>query len=127
VPGGHDPQAVGDADRVELALGELHPVLLFDFLDGEGRHGIEPGRGGGGGQGLGQVGVGVEEGDDAAVVPQAGRVHARLAELGFLGVGAGVGVVDADRQGAVLHQRFGEGFGARRVSLQDDGDPHQFY
>ncbi len=69
--------------------------------------------------------VGVEEGNDAAVIPQARRVHARFAELGPLGIRAGVGVVDTDRQRAVFHQRLGEGFGAACVSLQDDRDPHQ--
>ena len=29
VPGGHDPEALVDADRFELGLRQLHPVLLF--------------------------------------------------------------------------------------------------
>ena len=111
---------LGDADRIELALGQLHPVLFFHLFDGEGRYRLEPYRRRGGSQGLGEVGVGVEQGHHAAVVPQAGRGHARFAELGFFRVGAGVRVVDTDRQRAMFHECFREGFGARGVSLQDD-------
>jgi hypothetical protein len=32
VPGGNDPQAPRDANRFELRLGQLHPVLLGDFF-----------------------------------------------------------------------------------------------
>ena len=79
VPGGGDPQAVGDFDGVELRLGEAHPVLFGHVFAAVFGNGDAEGCGSGGEAG-GRVGIFGKQSDDFAVLPNLFGAHAGFAE-----------------------------------------------
>ena len=107
MPGGHNPQTSGDADRIKLGLGQAHPVLFFQDLDAVGGCGTQASLRGCGGEDHFDVCLGIEQRAHQAVVPYVCS-HARLAEYRLLGRGAGVGILDARGQRAEIHQRVGQ-------------------
>ena len=119
VPGGGDPQAVGDFDGVELRLGEAHPVLFGHVFAAVFGNGDAEGCGSGGETG-GRVGIFGKQGDDFAVLPNLFGAHAGFAEQGLFFVGAGVGVFDGGAECAVRHQGVGEFFGGAFVYGEGD-------
>ena len=145
VPAGQDQQALAHRDRVELGLGEAHPVLivhaagahdvgqsLFQAVGGFLQHGqICWGRG------VTRVGVfvrGVQQHGQPGSLPaeglgqvaRTGAGQARgngLTEQGLLVGRVGVGVFGLDRQGPGFQQGVGPVFGLGLVDFECDFDP----
>ncbi len=111
-------------DRIELGLGQPHPVLLGDFLEVDFRQVGDPDFPRRTGHAPDQILGRLEQGDDAAGRPKWRRRAAGLAELGRLALGAGVGILDARRNGAGFEQSFGKRVGVGRIGFQRDADPH---
>jgi hypothetical protein len=128
VPGGHDPQSVVDPDRIELALGEPHPVLLGDVFEIDFGQVVDAGSNRGGGDAADQVGRRIEQRHDAALVPQGhdglAVGAARFAELRRFFVGSRLRVLDADGNRAGGEQGLGQRVRVCGVGLKGDADPH---
>ena len=123
VPRGDNPQAAGDADRIELRLRQLHPVLFGHGRDRPGGNCGEFERGTGGSQQLAGVGVRLEQRDDARMLPARRRLQPRLAELRLLVRRAGIGILDGRRQRAGFQQRIAQRLGMRCVGQETDALP----
>ena len=111
VPGGHDPQSVVDPDRIELGLGQLHPILLGDFFDGPCRHRGQTGRNARSCKQRAGVGIGLEQGHDTGTVPARRDDRTRFAELWLFVRRSGVGILYAGRERPDIEKGIAYRFG----------------
>ncbi len=101
MPGRHDPQAVADADGIELGLGEAHPVAFFQFIDAMFGKGAKAEFGATGLQDARNVGIALEQRIHEIVLPYRGSGFAGFAEDRLLVRCVGIGIQHVHRQCAV--------------------------
>ncbi len=106
-------------NRIELCLGQAHPVLLGHRPAFAGGDVVETGLDAGILQCAVDIGGLVEQGDDDAAIPGGfKRLAARFAEQRLLIDAAGIGILDRGRQGAGFDQAVGQAFGQASVNFK---------
>jgi hypothetical protein len=109
VPGGHDPETLGDRHRLELRLRQAHPVLLGHGLDLQHLAACKEVLQGQQTRGLVRIGLAAKQRHHARARPALRwRRQAGFAKQGALGIGVGIGVFDRDAQGFKRLQRVGD-------------------
>lgn len=97
VPGGHDPETLGDRHRLELRLRQAHPVLLGHGFDLQYLAACKEVLQGQQTRELVRIGLAAKQRHHARARPALRwRRQAGFAKQGALGIGVGIGVFDRD-------------------------------
>jgi hypothetical protein len=122
MPGGNDPQALADSQRLELALRERDPVGILETVDRGAGERARAARRERGVDGPRSLDSGIEERAHARTWPPR-RLGSRLGEHRRFAGGTGVGVGNLGGNRPRGPERVGEGLGEAAVDHQVDPLP----